>query len=672
MAKDLTDEELFSVLASNQEPAVSAPEQQSPSADVSDEELFDILAGGTFGSNAADLQQKEEQYENLKDHGGAIAAARGAIQGVTLGFSDEIEGAIKAGVAKMEGDERDYSEIYTDKRDQARKENAISREISPFAFGGAEFAGAIPTVLAGGPVTAGLRGAALLGGVTGVGMSNRTGSELAQDALIGATLGVAGEKVFKGVGNRMKQVFSNTKNPIVKEAMSELGETRLPKNLEFERATVRDIWTGNYKSADEWLMSKSAAKRAVEGMDETPDIVNTIIRNEKQILGEQLDMMTRELTDQGVTLNARPAVERLKEKLSVLTETNAVKQIRKKYLDGLNITEVSDDGLVTAGFKLGDGSYLNLENMSLKEAHLLKRRIANETYSNKDPSNIFKQDKEASKALKEFTDEIINEFNATSKDIAEINNKFKQIYDIEELGPKKADDFFILTDKLNTSERAKELREFVLTARKYDELSGSNILNSIVTEVNPRLKLFDAVNSVQNIVGNNAVAKGFQVRAAASIAGPVGGVLALGKGALFQSAQALSRSVKLPRTTAGVFRNYEVVLDKLNRLSPALAVTFNDAVISEDYGTVEQMMSEAAAQFPEEFEPGAGFEGKLHPIEQEQMTRQVKADTSLSTRQKLQAITQIRAGQLPQPTQPEQPFFKQYQPRPRNADGRKL
>lgn len=662
MAKDLTDEELFEAMGAN---PVAEPE-------ISDEELFASLADSNFTNSLQAQAQANQEIEDLKEHGGAIAAARGAVQGVTLGFGDEIEGAVKAGAAKLSGDQRDYSDIYADKRDQARKENVMSRELSGELFMASEFAGAIPTVLAGGPLTAGLRGAAVLGGLSGVGLSNRTGSELAQDAVLGATIGVAGERVFKGIGNRMRKVFSNTKNPVVKEAMSELGETQLAKNVEFEKATVKDIWKGNYKSADEWLMSNKAAKRAVEGMDETPDIVRTIIRQEKELLGEQLDMATRELTEQGVTLNARPMVETLKKTLSELTETNATKQIQKKYLKGLDISEINDEGLVTAGFKLADGSYLNLENMSLKEAHLLKRRIANETYSNRDPSNIFKQDKEASKALKNFTDDIIEAFNSTGDDVRSINSKFKEVYDMEELGPQKADDFFILTDKLNTSPRAKELREFVLKAKKYDELSGTAVLNSIVKEVNPRLKLFDAVNSVQSIAGNNAVSKGFQVRAASSIAGPVGGVLALGKGALFQSAQALSRTAKLPRSTAGVFRNYEIALDKLNRLSPAMAVTFNDAVINEDYETVSQMMSEAAAQFPEEFEPGAGFDGQLHPIEQQQMISQVKSDMGMSTRQKLSAIIQIQSGQLPQIEPKEEPFFRQYEPRQRNADGRKL
>lgn len=636
MADNITDEELFDALAQGGE-TISEP---------SDDELFEALNQTNFSDQLAEKQAYNEEVEALKEHGGAVAAARGAAQGVTLGFGDEIEGAVKAGMAKMQGDERDFSDIYADKRDQARKENAMSQEISPAGYFAGEIGGGIGTALATGGLSAGVRGAAVLGGLSGVGLSNRTGSDLVADAAIGATFGAAGEKVFKGVGNKIRNVFRNTKNVKATQAFTELGETKLPRNVEFERVTIKDIWEGNYNSADEWLLSKNATKLATKGMDESPELVNDILEREFNLAGQQLKAAKTRLGED-VTISADSAIKQLNDELgeiaNVFGSKNAIKKVQSDILSPI---EEGTFGSLNETF--------DVNALTIEQAHKLKRNIAEFTYrrGDKDP---FINSKEVSQSLKRFTDNLIDSFNSIDEDIAAANQRFKSLYDLDEIKPREAQDFFKLANKGDLSKRAKELREFMVKTGNYDP----TIVEEMVSEINPRLKLADAVGDVAALKGDLGASTLFRAKAGMAAAGPAGAVLALGKGAVFQSVQALRKNIKLPRNTAGLVRNYEAAFQKLRTVSPGLAVAFNDAVVSENIPAIEEMAKQAIEMFPQEFEPGLGFNGQLSQSEQVMLEQQI-ISSPMPVRQKMEQLNQVKAGQIPQPSQPQEPFMKVY------------
>lgn len=132
---------------------------------------------------------------------------RSAAQGLTFGFADEAEAAIRA-----LGDET-YEEAVA----EIRADLEQFRETNPISAFGAEFAGAIPSAagLAGLALRSGVRGAAKIGAAEGAlyGLGIGEGVEgRAKEAVIGAGLGAAGgavlEKAYQGiapiVGRAMK------------------------------------------------------------------------------------------------------------------------------------------------------------------------------------------------------------------------------------------------------------------------------------------------------------------------------------------------------------------------------------------------------------------------------------------------------------------------------------
>jgi len=616
------------------------------------------LQSGLTPEEEAELAELKKM-DQLEEISGAESAVRGSAQGISLGFSDEIEGVVKAGVASISGDDREFSEIYEDKRDQARKENALASEANPGAFLAGEVVGGIGTAFATGGATAGLRGAAILGGLSGVGLSNRTGTDLAQDAAIGAAIGTAGEAAFRGIGNKIRSVFQNTKSTKAVSAFAGLGETKLPRNVEFERVTIKDIWQGRYNSADEWLLSDKAAKLATQGMDETPELVEDILRREFDLAGQQLKAAKTSLGED-VTISADGAIKQLNDDLgeiaNVFGSKNAIKKVQKDILQPI---EDGSFGSISEPF--------DVNSLTIEQAHKLKRNIAEFTYrrGDKDP---FINSKEVSQSLKRFTDNLIDSFNAIDEDIAKANSRFKSLYELDELKPRESSDFFRLSNKSDRSKRAKELREFMVKTGNYNP----DLVSEIITEVNPRLKLADATDTARALKGDLGASTLFRAKAGMAAAGPAGAILALGKGAVFQSTQALSKAFKIPRSTVGIMKNYELVFDKLRNVSPGLAVAFNDAIVGEDRAAIAEMAKQAVQAFPQEFEPGVGIDGQISGPQEAAMLQQQILGSQMSVRQKMDAVNQLNAGQIPQPEETKQdPFMKVYRNKSRSGGVKK-
>lgn len=95
------------------------------------------LEGITYGAPAQPATPTEEP-------GVVESVARGAAQGLTFGFADELTGAIKAAFT---------DESYASARDKARAAYAAAQAAHPIAFGGAELAaGVAPMLVPGGAV----------------------------------------------------------------------------------------------------------------------------------------------------------------------------------------------------------------------------------------------------------------------------------------------------------------------------------------------------------------------------------------------------------------------------------------------------------------------------------------------------------------------------------------
>lgn len=134
------------------------------------------------------------------------SALRGAAQSATMGFGDEIEGAVQAAGRKLLPDSlggggaqdaaRPFAALYRESRNVARDENEAASRANPKTYFGGELAGGLaPSAIApgGSSIAAKLLGVAGQGAVQGAGYSNAdSAGGLARDSGIGAGVGLAG------------------------------------------------------------------------------------------------------------------------------------------------------------------------------------------------------------------------------------------------------------------------------------------------------------------------------------------------------------------------------------------------------------------------------------------------------------------------------------------------
>ncbi len=134
------------------------------------------------------------------------SALRGAIQGATLGFGDEIGGGLK-GLYDTATKGGDLSENYTKARDAIRGQDEIASEANPKTFIAGQVGGGLASTLATGGTSSelGLAGrlglGAAEGAVNGLGASNSNTLEgNLQDAATGGALGLAGSGLGEAAG----------------------------------------------------------------------------------------------------------------------------------------------------------------------------------------------------------------------------------------------------------------------------------------------------------------------------------------------------------------------------------------------------------------------------------------------------------------------------------------
>lgn len=136
--------------------------------------------------------QEEEAY----DPGSFISGARGLGQGLSLGYSDELVGALQGLTGKLTGEEGDLAELYREYRDIERAKNLASEEAHPWLYGGGNVAGGLATALVpGAAIGTGLKGALAAGALAAGGTSE---ADLTQGETEGLAKDVAGGAVLGG------------------------------------------------------------------------------------------------------------------------------------------------------------------------------------------------------------------------------------------------------------------------------------------------------------------------------------------------------------------------------------------------------------------------------------------------------------------------------------------
>lgn len=179
-------------------------------------------------------------------------ALRGAAQGASFGFADELTGALESAFS---------DKSYTDARDESRKAYAEAQDRSPYAYGAGEIAGgfAVPVpglgaaqgaATLGKAVARGALHAGAMGALSGLGHSEGQNlADVAKDTAIGAGVGgvvggLTGAAVH-GVG-KLAEKSQGLKDKLGSKALE--AKERIKLNAEKAQKELEDSALGKYRS----------------------------------------------------------------------------------------------------------------------------------------------------------------------------------------------------------------------------------------------------------------------------------------------------------------------------------------------------------------------------------------------------------------------------------------
>jgi len=613
----------------------------------------------------AELAQIEGQIQRLDQPRSLEVAARGAAQGITLGFSDEITGAVESVMT-----EKSYQQA----RDESREANRAAKEANPALFTASEVTGglvggvaALATLPASAPTAAAIATGSGLGAIAGAGYSkSELGIETVKDAAGGAALALAGDFAFRGAGKALKSLFRRS-TPVSKDVLSTIS-SEVSENTRFRSATLKDIYLGKYNTADDYLLSEKAADRAIDGIDEAVGLVKDLVKKEKRVLGQALNEAKDAVGD--IKVSGAEEFLQFKEEVGVLSKRLGINKKAANFLNKEIIQPIEE------GFFTKDGRLVDITNMGVTEAHELKQEVARTLFSKSEEGVLFRQSAEGNEAIRKFTNSLIDKFNNIDQTgtIKNINQKFSRLYDMDGIVPQSSDDVGNLLKGASTSKGAVKGRSLISTANGYDPAFAGKLYDVL----NPRLKLFSAVRLASE-TGFGA-SEAFRIKAGAGLAGPVGGLAAVGKPGIALAGNIITASArkafKIPRSISKILDNQDIIVSKISAVSPAMAAqaqkAFNDNDVEEINALVTQALN--SPDFAKEFEEGIGFEGKaVTPEEHTLVEGQIKGQ-GLSIRQKREMLQNFRSTSII-PTEEDKPetgrFYSVYQAKKR-VKGKKV
>lgn len=207
----------------------------------------------------------DDQQPAPSDISKGESVARGALQGVSAGFSDELAGAAETPMKKiadwMAGNKgKDAKGYYQEFRDEERGKNAAAEAANPKSYGAGEIGGMTATSFLPGMGEVNAAKMAALGGLQGLGHSqadltrgNYKGAALdtGKGAAAGYVGGLAGEGISKGL--------TNATNP---EWWQGIANTRASKALGFTKRFLN--------RPDKLAAAKSAGQTMLEEGVVTP------------------------------------------------------------------------------------------------------------------------------------------------------------------------------------------------------------------------------------------------------------------------------------------------------------------------------------------------------------------------------------------------------------------
>lgn len=167
----------------------------------SDDDLRALKSGDYTKLSDDGLRALHEQSKPVSQ---MESLGRGALQGASLGYSDEAVGGGEAMLDKLMGSHEKLLDLYRQHRDESRANNEKAQRDNPKTYLAGNVAGGIGSALATGGAGAGIMGGAAIGAAAGLGNSNAdlTKGEVGQAAIdtgVGGVIGGALGGASKGL-----------------------------------------------------------------------------------------------------------------------------------------------------------------------------------------------------------------------------------------------------------------------------------------------------------------------------------------------------------------------------------------------------------------------------------------------------------------------------------------
>lgn len=338
---------------------------------ISDEEMSKIELNSIDSKPSKKIISDEEMNILEASQPSEIdSAIRGAAQGASFGFADEVTGGVEALWEKAKGNPEEFGRLYQKSRDESREKYKLAEQVNPASYLTGQVGGAIGTSFVPGLQGASIGKLALQGAAQGLGSSEAdlTKGEIGQAAIdtglsagLGAGIGYAAPKVMSGlskIGSKVSGVLDDIGESSIKNATGATG-----KQLQnFEEGIGRKLYNeGQVRFAD---TAENIAQRVTQSSDEA-------IQN--------IDESLKLLDNQGVSLNVDDIVKSIQDNIDVLqkdpSKASIVKQLQNEIENTLNIGRKNPLSLSQAeNIKRG---YQSKVNWNTPETNPANRAISN-------------------------------------------------------------------------------------------------------------------------------------------------------------------------------------------------------------------------------------------------------------------------------------------------------
>lgn len=321
-----------------------------------DEAVASSAPEGELDTSAFDTPSADTSIKaNPQSVGKLESFLRGAAQGATFDFGDEITGAVEAALT---------DKTYEQARDESRANYKEAQTQNPISYFGGNVAGglAVPGLGTGAIATKGLIGGskalqlakagALAGGLTGLGSSEDTGMGLVKDTAAGATLGgvlspVVGQIIPKGIE---RTVGAAKTLPMFEDLGAIFSKAKMGESL-----------------AGKETLSKLTGQ--LKGQIEN-DLFPFINKESKSVISEAYDLASKEAREQGRTADITDLIKNAE---ATLSKKNIPPEEANKIIDTLKRFGGAEEQ--TTGFKQINPMTRNPEELEiLKQVDNLKAR----------------------------------------------------------------------------------------------------------------------------------------------------------------------------------------------------------------------------------------------------------------------------------------------------------